>query len=86
LEAMACGASVVTTSGTAMAEVASDTARLVPIGDGAALAAALLAGLGDDDAERLARGERARTRAEGFTWDACVDQHVVAYHQALENT
>jgi hypothetical protein len=26
---------------------------------------------------------RARRRAETFTWDACLDQHLVAYEQAL---
>jgi glycosyltransferase involved in cell wall biosynthesis len=81
---MACGASVVTTSGTVMAEVAAETARLVSIGDATALATALVAGLGDDSVERLALGERARTRAESFTWESCVDQHLVAYRQALE--
>lgn len=86
LEAMACGASVVTSDGTVMAEVASDAARLVPIGDASALAAALVAGLSDDHAARVARGELARSRAERFTWNACVDQHLVAYRQALENS
>jgi glycosyltransferase involved in cell wall biosynthesis len=86
LEAMACGASVVTTSGTVMAEVAAETARLVPIGDAPSLAAAITAGLSDDEAERVTNGERARTRAERFTWEACVDQHLVAYHQALESS
>jgi glycosyltransferase involved in cell wall biosynthesis len=84
LEAMACGAAVVTTDGTVMAEVASGAARLVPIGDYGALASSLLAGLDEDGAERVATGERARARAEHFTWDACVDQHLVAYRQALE--
>ncbi len=84
LEAMACGASVVTTDGTVMAEVASGATRLVPIGDAAALASSLLAGLADDATERANLGQRARARAEHFTWEACVDQHLVAYKQALE--
>jgi len=84
LEAMACGASVVTTDGTVMADVAGGAARLVPIGDAAALATSLLAGLNDNSAQRTVVGERARSRAEHFTWDACVDQHLVAYQQALE--
>jgi glycosyltransferase involved in cell wall biosynthesis len=81
---MACGASVVTTEGTVMAEVAGGAARLVPGGDVAALASSLLAGLDEDTAERDSAGARARSRAEHFTWDACVDQHLVAYRQALE--
>jgi glycosyltransferase involved in cell wall biosynthesis len=84
LEAMACGASVVTTDGTVMAEVASGAARLVPIGDHSALASSLLAALDEDATERDSVAERARARAEHFTWDACVDQHLAAYRQALE--
>ncbi len=84
VEAMACGASVVTTDGTVMAEVASGAARLVPIGDATALATSLLEGLNEGHDERIAIAERARTRAERFTWDACVDQHLVAYREALE--
>jgi glycosyltransferase involved in cell wall biosynthesis len=83
LEAMACGASVVTTEGTVMADVAGDCARLVPIGDADALAATVLDVLSDDDTTRNATAVRARTRAEGFTWDACVDQHLVAYDLAV---
>jgi glycosyltransferase involved in cell wall biosynthesis len=84
LEAMACGAFVVTTESTVMAEVAGDGARLVAIGDVAGLAKALIEGVQASAADRVAVGERARARAEHFTWDACVDQHLVAYQQALE--
>ena len=83
LEAMACGASVVTTEGTAMAEVSGGAARLVPSGDAEALASSLLAGLNEDAAARDSAGTLGRARAEQFTWDACVDQHLVAYRQAL---
>ncbi len=83
LEAMACGAMVVTTAGTVMAEVAAGAASLVPIGDAGALAKALAEALGATDDERAARARRARRRAETFTWDACLDQHLVAYEQAL---
>jgi glycosyltransferase involved in cell wall biosynthesis len=85
LEAMACGASVVTTEGTVMAEVAGDGARLVPIGDASELAKVLLQELRQSDAERAGVATRARERAERFTWDACVDQHLVAYQQALSS-
>jgi glycosyltransferase involved in cell wall biosynthesis len=83
LEAMACGAIVVTTAGTVMAEVAGGAAALVPIGDAGALALGLSEALGVTDDEREARATRARTRAEIFTWDACLEQHLVAYEQAL---
>jgi glycosyltransferase involved in cell wall biosynthesis len=83
LEAMACGAMVVTTAGTVMAEVAGGAASLVPIGDAGALAKALAEALGATDDERAARALRARLRAETFTWDTCLDQHLVAYEQAM---
>jgi glycosyltransferase involved in cell wall biosynthesis len=80
---MACGAAVVTTSDTVMAEVAGDAARLVPIGEPDALAAALLEVLSLSEPERKNEGQRARLRAETYTWDACVAQHLVAYELAL---
>jgi len=83
LEAMACGAAVVTTSETVMAEVAADAARLVPVGDADALAAAILEALSLSTSDRASESERARARARDFTWDACVAQHLVAYELAL---
>ncbi len=84
LEAMACGAQVVTTRDTVMAEVAGGAASLVPIGDAEALATGLLEVIRAGDAERASWSSRARLRAEQFTWDACVDQHLVAYEMAVE--
>jgi glycosyltransferase involved in cell wall biosynthesis len=84
LEAMACGASVVTTQGTVMAEIAGDGARLVPVGDASSLASALIEGIRATGAERSMLSTRARVRAEHYTWDACIDQHLVAYNMALE--
>ena len=83
LEAMASGAAVVTTAETVMAEVAGDAARLVSIGDAGALAAALLDALSLSASERVSEGERARARAQEFTWENCVAQHLVAYDLAL---
>jgi glycosyltransferase involved in cell wall biosynthesis len=83
LEAMACGAMVVTTAETVMAEVAGGAAALAPAGDVGALAERLADALGSSNQERTARATRARARAELFTWDACLDQHLVAYEQAL---
>jgi glycosyltransferase involved in cell wall biosynthesis len=83
LEAMACGAMVVTTSETVMAEVADGAAVLVPVGDSGALAQGLSDALQLTDEKRTARAARARERAELFTWDACLDQHLVAYEMAL---
>jgi glycosyltransferase involved in cell wall biosynthesis len=85
LEAMACGARVVTTRDTVMAEVAGDAASLVPVGDANALAHALDQAIRADDADRAESSSRARSRAEHFTWDACLDQHLVAYEMAKES-
>ena len=81
LEAMACGAAVVTTSDTAMAEVAGDATRLVPPGDVDALAHELAELLDDPEASRDL-GARAAERAGAFTWEASVDRHVEAYRLA----
>lgn len=85
LEAMACGAPVVTTSGSAMADVCGDAAAIVPPGDAAALAAAIARVL-DDPAAAARLRAAGPSRAAGFTWDAAVDQHVLAYRRAMERT
>ena len=77
LEALACGAPLVTTEGTAMAEMAGGAALLVPPGDVAGLAAAL------DTV--LAEGPATPRRALGIavagerTWEASVARHLEAY-------
>jgi glycosyltransferase involved in cell wall biosynthesis len=78
LEAMACGAPVVTTAATVMAEVADDGALLVPAGDPFALAGALDSLLGGDAAVDALR-QRAMARAAAFTWAASAERHVAAY-------
>jgi glycosyltransferase involved in cell wall biosynthesis len=83
LEAMACGAPLVTTRGTAMAELAGDAAVLVEPADPAALAEALgttlaSAGTGEAAARRAAGLERAAAR----TWEASAERHVEAYRIA----
>jgi glycosyltransferase involved in cell wall biosynthesis len=82
LEAMACGATVVTTRGTVMAEVADDCAVLVPVGDPTQLAEALTVALASGSDLRCERGARARTRAEQFTWDHSLARHLEAYELA----
>ncbi len=81
LEAMACGAPVVTTSGSAMEEVAGDAAIMVPPGDTVALSGVLesvLAG-SDPDPDRKQRGLDVAAR---HTWAASADRHMEAYHRA----
>ncbi|MGH8979888.1 MAG: glycosyltransferase family 4 protein, partial [Acidimicrobiales bacterium] len=60
LEALACGAPLVTTAGTAMAELAGDAALLVPPRDPGALAGALTSVLGAGRADREVAARVAR--------------------------
>ena len=77
LEALACGAPLVTTEGTAMAEMAGGAALLVPPGDVAALAGAVGAALeGGRVTERRALGFGVAAQQ---TWEASVAKHVGAY-------
>jgi glycosyltransferase involved in cell wall biosynthesis len=81
LEGLACGAPVVTSEGSALAEVVDAAALLVPPDDADALADALGRVL---DEPGLAARLRAAgpVRAADFTWAACVDRHVDAYERA----
>ncbi len=82
LEAMAAGSPVITTSGTAMEEVAGGAAVLVPAGDVDALAEALEALLADPgDADR--RRALGRERAAGFGWDATAAAVGAVYRRVL---
>jgi len=82
LEALACGAPLVTTEGTAMAEVTGDAALLVPAGDAAALAGALEAAL-DGGADIEDRRRRGIERAAAFTWDKSAAAHAEVYRSVL---
>jgi glycosyltransferase involved in cell wall biosynthesis len=85
LEALACGAALVTTEGSPMAEFAGDAAVVVPPGDVIELAAAL---------ERLLTDEvlRARLRrvapeaAGAHQWEASAKRHLWAYRLAAAET
>jgi glycosyltransferase involved in cell wall biosynthesis len=78
LEAMACGAPVVTSRGTAMEEVADGAAVLVDPNDSAELAA----GLERAVAERDALVRQGLERARAFRWDAIADATVEVYREA----
>jgi glycosyltransferase involved in cell wall biosynthesis len=82
LEALACGAVVVTSAGTVMEEVAGDAAMLVRVGDIAQLAEALDKGLGLTDEQRGEVAVRARSRSEVYTWDVAIARHLEAYDLA----
>ena len=79
LEAMACGAPVVTTRGTAMEEVADGAAVLVDAQDPAEIAAGIFQAVADR-AQLVARGlERARE----FRWDAVAAATMDVYREAI---
>ena len=82
LEAMACGAPLVTTAGTAMAEAAAGAALLVAPGAVAELAEAIEGALdgGPGSEERRRLGIEAAAR---HTWAASAAGHVEAYRWAL---
>jgi glycosyltransferase involved in cell wall biosynthesis len=84
LEAMACGAPLVTTTGTAMAEMAQGAAWLATPGDVDTLADALRAVLeGGKDADAVARQrDRGLRVAASHTWAASADRHLEAYRLA----
>jgi glycosyltransferase involved in cell wall biosynthesis len=81
LEALACGAPLVSTRGSAIEEVVDDAALLVPPHDERALGHALEQILDDGTLRaRLRRDGPARTAK--FTWDRSVAGHLDAYDRA----
>lgn len=85
LEALACGASLITTEGTAMAEMAQEAACLVRPGDEADLTDALASALeqGTEAPEVVRRQALGLSVAAEFTWAASVAKHVRAYEMAF---
>ena len=82
LEALACGARVVTSSDTVMSEIADDAALLARAGDANDLADVITTALDMSDDERARCARLSRERAEIFTWDTSVAQHLKAYEMA----
>jgi glycosyltransferase involved in cell wall biosynthesis len=82
IEALACGAVVETSADTVMSEIAGDAALLARAGDADQLAEVLSTALAMNDAERGQFALHGRARAEEFTWDHCLAQHVKAYEMA----
>ncbi len=81
LEAMACGRPVVTSAGTAPAEVAGDAAILVNPRDPAEVARAVSRVLADRDlAEKL--GRKALVRAAEFSWERAAARTLEVYLRA----
>ena len=84
LEAMACGAAVITSSISSMPEVAGDAAILVPPHDRGALTSALQRVL-RDKAFRDDLSRRARERAQLFTWEETARKTLEAYKAVVSN-
>jgi len=83
LEALASGAPLVTTSGSALEEVVGDAAVLVPPADVDALARALSNILDDPTVSARLRAA-GPARAAAFTWERSIDAHIGAYHRAID--
>ncbi len=83
LEAMQCGAPVVTTDISSMPEVAGDAALLVKPDDVNGLAAALTRVLSDDALAADLR-ERGLARAAGFSWDRCARETRAVYEELVK--
>jgi glycosyltransferase involved in cell wall biosynthesis len=79
LEALACGSAVVTSAGTAMAEVADGAAVLVDPRDGDAIAAGILEAIRRRDELALLGPERARV----FSWRASAEATAAVYREVL---
>ncbi|MDQ6906673.1 MAG: glycosyltransferase family 4 protein, partial [Chloroflexota bacterium] len=82
LEAMASGVAVVTTTATALPEVAGEAALLVEPDDVAGLADALRRVL-DDSVLRAGMVARGRERAAQFTWHRTAEATLAAFRLAL---
>ncbi|GAA3362571.1 glycosyltransferase family 1 protein [Saccharopolyspora gregorii] len=80
LEAMACGAAVLTTGRLSLPEVGGDAVAYCGVRP--AEIATGLTGLLDDPARRAALSAAAQRRAKEFTWAACAAQHREAYSRA----
>ena len=84
LEAMAAGAPVITSAGTATEEVAADTALLVDPHDVDAIAHAIERVVGDESLAESLRGA-GRARAATFTWARAAASTIEAYRSCVHS-
>lgn len=83
LEAMACGAPVITSRGTAMEEVTGNCAELVDPVDVDSLTE-LMACLVDDSAKRSQLSTAGRRQAAEFTWSKCAARHIEVFRSVSD--
>ena len=81
LEAMACGAPVITASTTSLPEVCGDAAVLVPPSDPAAMAEALASVVANQSLQQELR-ERGLRRARQLTWRQAAERTLEIYREA----
>jgi glycosyltransferase involved in cell wall biosynthesis len=84
LEAMACGAAVLTTDRLSLAEVGGDAVRYARSPDATDLAEALAGLLADAD-ERRRLGAAGLARSAGYTWDATARGHLAVFERVLRS-
>ena len=82
LEAMQCGAPVITSNTTALPEVAGDAALLVDPEDAEAIAAAIRRIIGEPELRATLRA-RGFARARQFSWEETARRTAEVYHLAL---
>ncbi len=80
LEAMSCGAAVITSDRGALPEVAGDDAIVIPPGDVEALASGMER-LVDSEELRTTLARQGRSRASQFTWERAAEQHLKLYRE-----
>ena len=80
LEAMACGATVLTSNSTALAEVAGDAAMLADPQDARALGEAMIRALEDEPLRAALRG-KGFARAKQFSWEQAAVKTVGLYRE-----
>ncbi len=83
LEALACGAPLVTTAGSVMEEICGPAPWFCDPGDAASLRHAIALVLGSDLEELGRRRDLGVATAGEFTWAASADRHVEAYRLAI---